>query len=91
MSPIPSDVWTIRLAGVFAVAEPATDGETGNAWMTTGERLIRCRAKWELATHVTFDDRMRSAMAEATQEAWNDLKAVTNQLTGGGRVRASTY
>ena len=91
LSPIPSDIWTIRLAGVFATAEPATDGETGNAWMTTGERLIRCRAKWELATHVTFDDRMRSAMAEATQEAWNDLKSVTNQLTGTGRIRASTY
>lgn len=91
LSPIPSEIWTVRLAGLFAVAEPASDGEASNAWMTTGERLIRSRAKWELAKHVTMDQRMASDMAEATQEAWNDLKDQTNQLTGTGRIKASSW
>lgn len=31
---------------------PSTDGEPGNPWMTTAERLIRARAKLELLIHV---------------------------------------
>lgn len=37
------------------VDAPASDGEAGNAWMVEAERLIRCRAKMELAINVLRD------------------------------------
>ena len=89
--PVPDAIYTIRLAGVFVAAAPATDGETGNPWMTTAERLIRSRAKLELAIHVLQDQGLASAMGEATAEAWRDLKARTNTMTGSGRVRPMPF
>lgn len=89
--PVPDAIYTVRMAGVFIAAEPATDGEASNPWMTTGERLIRSRAKWELAKHVLYDADLASNMAEATMEAWGDMKARTNRQTGRGLVRAMAY
>jgi hypothetical protein len=88
--PIPADVWTIRLAGLFKLAAPATDGEAGNFWMTDAERLIRSRAKYELALHVLRDTELAQTMASAVTEALDQLKRWTNKLTQGnnGRVRA---
>jgi len=86
--PVPDDVYTIRLAGVFIAAAPATDDEADNPWMTKAERLIRSRAKLELAIHVLQDQELAAAMGEATRDAWDDLKIRTNRLTGTGRVRA---
>lgn len=84
--PVPDQVYTVRVAGVYVAAAPADDSEANNAWMTTGERLIRSRAKWELAKHVLRDEMLASDMAEATQEAWTQLKKRTNRLTGTGRI-----
>lgn len=89
--PVPDAVYTIRLAGVFVVAAPASDGEASNPWMTTGERLIRSRAKLELALHVLFDQGMATAMGEATAEAWADLKRRSNTMTGSGRIRSMPF
>ncbi len=89
--PVPDAVYTIRLAGVFVAAAPASDGEANNPWMTTAERLIRSRAKLELAIHVLLDQGFASAMGEATAEAWRDLKARTNTMTGSGRVRPMPF
>ena len=86
--PVPDGVYTIRLAGVFVAAAPATDDEASNPWMTKAERLIRSRAKLELAIHVLQDQELAAAMGEATRDAWDDLKTRTNRLTGTGRVRA---
>ena len=53
--PAPSSAdWDIRVAGLFQVAAPASDNEASNKWMTDGERLIRSRAKWELAQHLSL-------------------------------------
>ena len=87
--PIPDDVWTVRVAGVFIYAAPATDGETDNFWMTTAERLIRSRAKAELALHVLRDTELAQIMDLAASEALKQLKRHTNLLTqrDNGRVR----
>jgi hypothetical protein len=86
--PVPaSSGWTVRIGGLVMVAAPASDGEADNPWMTTYERLIRCRAKWELATHVLRDQQLKADMAEATQEAKNQfIRRANNKTKGSGRV-----
>jgi len=42
--PIPAGAWTVRIAGQFIYAAPATDDEADNFWMTKAERLVRSRA-----------------------------------------------
>lgn len=87
--PIPAEVWNVRIAGLFKYAEPATDAETGNFWMTDAERLIRSRAKYELALHVLRDTELAQTMSSAVTEALEQLKRWTNKLTqrDNGRVR----
>jgi hypothetical protein len=90
--PVPDAVYTIRIAAHVKVAAPATDGEASNPWMTDAERLIRSRAKLELALHVLRDQELAATMAEAVKEAWSDLKSTTNQLfAGDGRITAMEF
>lgn len=91
--PVPADAWTIRVGGVLATAAPASDSETGNFWMTTAERLIRSRAKQELALHVLYDDMLAQRMGAAATEALDQLNLRTTRITktGGGRVRPMNF
>lgn len=92
LCPVPNTAYTIRIACVKKVAAPATDGEADNPWMTTAERLIRCRAKYELYAHVLkelpmmqlFDPDRDSPTKSPTKAAFDDLKSATNQLTQQG-------
>jgi hypothetical protein len=86
--PVPDAVYTIRIAAAVKVAAPATDAEADNPWMTKAERLIRSRAKLELALHVLKDLELAATMQQATDEAFQQLKGRTNQITqvGDGRV-----
>lgn len=91
--PIPNDAWVVRVPGVYKYAAPASDSETGNYWMTVAERLIRSRAKLELAVHVLIDDALASKMGLAATEAYDQLKRRTNRVTktNGGRVKAMNF
>jgi len=92
--PIPtSAVWTIRVAGTFKYAAPASDAEADNFWMTDAERLIRCRAKYELGLHVLRDLEMAQTMGSATSEAFEQLKRRTARMTqrSDGKVRPMAY
>jgi hypothetical protein len=91
--PVPSDAWTVRIGAAVTVAAPATDGEADNPWMTKAERLIRSRAKLELALHVLKDTDLAATMSQAVEEAFEQLKERTNQLTqsGEGRVTAMCF
>lgn len=61
---------------------PATDGETGNAWMTTAERLIRCRAKAELYAHVIQKNDKATTQFQLAEEALQQLRlSVLNTAT----------
>lgn len=91
--PCPDQVYTVRIGGQIKLAEPASDGELNNAWMIDGERLIRSRAKYELALHVLRDTRLAEEMASAVQEAEAQLRRDTNSQTqqGGWLIAATKF
>ena len=83
LGPIPDAVYSMRIACHQKVAAPLTDDTAGNPWMTdNAERLIRCRAKYELYLHVIRNMEAAQAMASATTEAFDALKGQTNRLVG---------
>lgn len=69
---------------------------TGNRWFTDGEKLIRSRAKYELAINVLRDwelaDRMSpfapqmGKVSGETYEAYQQLSAENNRLQARGRI-----
>lgn len=63
------------------VDAPATDGEANNAWMTTAERLIRCRAKAELYAHVIKDSDGAGEQFKLVEEALSELKLSVSNTT----------
>lgn len=95
--PVPDQVWALYLGGHILVAAPAADDEANNPWMTKAELLIRSRAKYEIATHVTRNPTMAQAMSPDPQEngqayrAWKSLKAEGNKITGRSRVRPMAF
>ena len=102
LSPIPSNVWLVTLGIFRRIAEPADDNEAGNPWMTDAERLIRSRAKYEIATHVTRNAAMAQAMSPsipshnggvvgAAYREWRDLKGEAARVTGRGKVRSMQF
>lgn len=91
--PTPNDAYTIRIAGVYKYAAPASGSEADNFWMTDAERLIRSRAKYELALHVLRDTELAQTMATATTEALDQMRRRTNKVTqrDNGRVRPMCF
>lgn len=91
--PVPMSAWTVRIGAAVIAAAPSSDSETSNPWMTHAARLIRSRAKYELALHVLKDQELAGTMAEGVKEAFEQLKERTNQLTQieRGRVKAMEF
>jgi len=91
--PIPADARTLRIAGSVKVAEPATDAETDNPWMTHAERLIRSRAKLELALHVLHDEEMAATVSQAVEEALSQLHNQSAKIMriGNNRIAAMEF
>lgn len=100
--PIPSQVWQIFIGGHVQIAAPATLNEADNPWMNWAERLIRAQAKYELATHVTRNPSMASAMSPDPDggpngkpgeawRAWRRLKNESNKIKSTGRIRAMQF
>lgn len=100
--PIPSGIWEIFIGGHILVPAPAALDEQDNPWMNWGEQLIRCHAKYEIATHVTRNPTMAQAMSPdadggpngkpgETWRAWRRLKAETNKIKSTGRIRAMQF
>ncbi len=93
-----SSAWTVRVQGHVKAAAPASDAETGNPWMTYAERLIRSRAKYELAVHVLKDNELAQLMSPHPRpagmtighEAWaafEELKSRTGKMHSSGVIR----
>lgn len=97
LSPTPAGVYVMTLDAFRAVAAPASEDEANNPWMVEGERLIRARAKYEIAVHVTRNKMMADAMSPdedargAAWRAYNDLKRQTNRVNATGRIRAMQF
>jgi hypothetical protein len=82
--PVPNNVFTIRVGGALQYPVPGVS-DTTSPWTNIAERLIRSRAKFELAMHVLKDDEMTTNMDKALTEAYKQLKNRTNTLTKMGR------
>ena len=101
LAAIPTQIYQIELGLFRRVDGPATDGEANNPWMTDGERLIRSRAKYEIAVHVTRNPTMAAAMNPfppmaaqsmgAAYDAWKALKSEANRVTSLGRIRPMRF
>jgi len=87
--PIPFDVWEVRIAGQILTAEPTTDTEKNNPWMTYGERLVRSCAKRLLFLNVDdLDANLAVAQTALEKEAVSELKGRTAKMLGMGRVKS---
>ena len=86
---------SIIVAGHMAIAAPASDGDTTCRWMQDGERLIRSRAKYELAINygVDYPDLAQRMHPEtgACADAYSELKQVASKLTGRGRITPTGF
>jgi len=102
ISPVPDAVYPISMFGHLVTAAPASDLEANNPWMNDAEQLIRCRAKFELATHVTRNANMATTFSPdvdggpgghpgATFRAWSDLKDMTAKKTSLGRIQPMPF
>jgi hypothetical protein len=91
LGPVPDNVYTIRVAGRITFAAPASDSEANNPWMVDAEKLIRSRAKYELALNVIFDSDMAQVQAAQVQEAYDQLKGAANRLTGTGKIQPTSF
>lgn len=100
--PIPSMAWQIFIVGHVQIAAPTTLIDTTNPWMNWAEQLIRCHAKYEIATHITRNAEMATAMSPdasggpdgrpgETWRAWRRLKAETSKIVGRSRVKAMLF
>lgn len=89
--PIPNAVYPLTIAAHQRIAAPATDIVAGNAWMVDGERLIRGRAKYELALNYTGDLDEAQRMTAYVTEAYDELKARTNKLAGTGFITPTQF
>ena len=83
--------WTVRVTGHVVVAAPATETDENNPWMVKAEKLIRCRAKRELALHRLRDPDLAALMGNEEMDALNKLERRHNQLVGTGRIRSMEY
>ena len=105
ISAIPDQAYLITLGLFLNVAAPATNDEANNPWMTTAEKLIRSRAKYEIALHVTRNETMMAAMspdpaaspfvnggrAGASYREWKQLKGVANRSVARSLIRPMQF
>lgn len=100
--PIPDQVYQLTVGGYLKFAGPIDlVNDTTNAWMNYAERLIRSRAKYEIALHVTRNAAMVSAMSpdepppgQQGGACWrylNEMKGEANKIRGRSRIRAMQF
>lgn len=84
LGPVPDTAYQIRIAAHRSTPPPASDTEINNPWMVDAEKLIRCRAKYEIFLHNIRNVEMAEAMGSTVTEAYEMLKGKTNRLVGRG-------
>lgn len=93
--PTPDGVYTLTMSFLKRQTALSVNADT-NAWMTHGERLIRCRAKQDLFEYaatqqldlqmVQRDLALMAAMRVATEDAFEDLRAKSEQKIASGTL-----
>jgi len=89
--PVPDQVYTIRVIGLYKVAGPATDGEADNPWMTEAYELIRYRASAYLAANSLRNPELAAAKLQAEADALSSLRAETTKRLGSGMISGSGW
>lgn len=78
MYPIPDATYTVPLSYLTKFATLAADSDT-NAWMTSGEEMIRQAAKRRIAVDILYDDAMATRCNAMEDAASDTLMAETRQ------------
>ena len=78
--PIPDNTYSVALSGIYRLFTLSNPTDS-NPWTSDAELLIRARAKYELAVHVTRDADMAAAMKAVELDALSDLKGETLRRT----------
>ena len=89
--PVPEQVYTIRVIGLYKVAGPATDGEADNPWMTEAYELIRYRAEAYLAANSLRNPELAGAKLQAEADALSSLRAETTKRASLGTIQGSGW
>lgn len=93
----PSTSYQLTVGGFLAVAGPTDPADTTNPWMNEAERLIRSRAKYEIALHFTRNKDMIAAMSPdegsggASERYFNELQSEVNKIKATNRIRAMRF
>ena len=98
MYPNPNIPYLCTVGGYMAYAAPSNPvNDITNPWMNDAERLIRSRAKYEIALHFTRNDKMIAAMSPvpgsggAAEFYYNELKGEANKIRGTSRIRGMRF
>lgn len=98
MYPRPNQAYQITVGGFMRVPGPGADlTVTTNVWMNQAERLIRSRAKYEIALHVTRNKDMIAMMSPDTgsggacERYFDELLGETNKIKATSRIRAMRW
>lgn len=86
--PIPQQVYSIRLSGVFSLAAPVLDADS-NAWTNDAEELIRARAKKKVNLNYIKDTEQATIDQTSETEAYNGLINRTAKYLSTGQLVGS--
>lgn len=97
----PAQVYQLTIGGYVSVAgpdpsTPAGLANTTNPWMNDAEMLIRSRAKYEIALHVTRNKDLIALMSPSTPggaayDAYCMLKSEASKIRATSRVRPMAF
>lgn len=96
--PVPSTNYLMTVAGHITYQAPTSQTDSTNRWMIDGERLIRSRAKYELAINYLkdldlaklmspMDPDLNGGIVGAAYDAYQMLNAEMNRLMPRGLIR----
>lgn len=95
--PAPDIVYQLTIGGFYLLPAPTDVNDVTSPWTNQAERLIRCRAKYEIFRHVTRNEKMAAAMSPFPNTpgeaywAYCELKGEANKIKATGRIRAMQF
>jgi len=89
--PKPDAVYTINFDAHYKVAEPASDGETGNKWMTDAYDLIMHSAKRRIYQSRIRNPGLANADSVAEQEALLNLHETTVSIESTDKIKGTRF
>jgi len=87
---IPDATYTIVISGCLRLATLSATADT-NAWMTSGEEMIRCRAKSKIYLHILRDTEAAGEMAAMEREAYEKLAQKTASKIKSGSLTPTQF